>query len=147
MIVIFAILHWRIFFVCIDQKLLSTRQRKCLFPLIVYGDGNQTRDFIFVQDIAKANVQAVVRKGGVYNLSSGTPISLKMLIAELERVGGHLPIKYEIARMGDIRESSLSNEKAKKLLGWEPVTGFSSGIRETIEYYEDKAGGRKWGSS
>lgn len=106
--------------------------------LTVYGDGSQTRDFIFVRDIAKANIQAAQYSGSeTFNISTNQPISLNNFIVELQKSTNHLlEIDYKSARTGDIKDSYLSYELAKHLLEWEPLTSFESGIKETIAYYQ-----------
>jgi len=106
--------------------------------LTVYGDGNQTRDFIFVRDVAKANIQAVeYAENETFNISTNQPTSLNDLIVELQKASSQpLEINYTDPRPGDIRNSYLSYERAKKSLKWEPQTSFESGMKETIAYYQ-----------
>jgi UDP-glucose 4-epimerase len=102
-------------------------------PLTVYGEGSQTRDFIFVRDVAKANLQAVsFGDNKTFNISTGKPISLNRLIEHLKNITQTpIEIKYEPARLGDIKESFLSNDLAKKLLNWEPKACLEAGLEET----------------
>lgn len=105
--------------------------------LTVYGDGSQTRDFIFVRDIAKANIQAISYAGnGTFNISTNQPIALNELISELQKSSQHpLDVRYEDQRTGDIKDSHLSFKEAKHILKWEPQISFEAGLKETIEYY------------
>ncbi len=108
-------------------------------PLTVFGDGSQTRDFIFVRDIAKANIQAITHgENEIFNISTNHPVSLNDLITELQKSSKYpLEIRYVDQRTGDIKDSHLSYERAKHLLRWEPQTSFESGIKETIDYYRN----------
>lgn len=106
--------------------------------LTVYGDGSQTRDFVFVRDIARANVQAVTYVGNeTFNIGTNQPVSLNVLIAVLQQsLSQPLEITYADPRPGDIKDSYLSYERARELLGWEPQTSFVKGINETVAYYK-----------
>ncbi|WP_391209898.1 NAD-dependent epimerase/dehydratase family protein [Psychrobacillus sp. L4] len=104
---------------------------------IIY-DGNQTRDFIYVKDIATACVQAIMSEHtGVYNISSGVEISIQRLYEEIaELIGLKREPIYESLRDGEIQRSVLSNEKAIASLGWNPSYSFVQGLTETIQYYK-----------
>ncbi|MBW9234281.1 NAD-dependent epimerase/dehydratase family protein, partial [Leptospira santarosai] len=105
--------------------------------ITVYGDGSQTRDFIFVKDVAKANIQAVAFSGsGAFNISTNHPVSLNELLVILqESFDQPLDITYTDSRVGDIKDSSLSFNKAREFLQWEPSTRFDIGLKETVSYY------------
>ena len=107
-------------------------------PLEVFGDGAQTRDFVFVRDVAKANIKAALYSGnGIFNIGTGQAVSVNDLIEELQKtVSEPIEVSYTGQRAGDIKDSYLSCERAKKLLGWNPETSFGSGIQETIGYYQ-----------
>lgn len=108
--------------------------------ITVTGDGSQTRDFIFVLDVAKANIQAVAYdESGTFNISTNQAISLNDLLGVLQKSSSHpLEISYAKPRVGDIYESYLSYDKARQLLGWEPQTSFEYGIKETLAYYQNE---------
>ncbi len=105
--------------------------------LVIYGDGEQTRDFIHVNDVAEAVIKALSLGGEavneVINLGSGVETSInelaKIVINEL-RVKAH--IKYEAPRPGDIRRSVASIRKAREFLGWTPRIDLRKGIKELI---------------
>lgn len=110
-------------------------------PLIVHGDGEQTRDFVFVKDVAQANL-AAINKGDqqIVNISTATPTSINQLIQLMQSLHDHdLSLLHEKARQGDIRHSRLNNKKAKKVLEWEPRTTIAEGIKETYEYVMKEA--------
>lgn len=105
----------------------------------VYGDGLQTRDFIFVKDVAKANIAALTRGNNeVINISTQKEWNLVEMIEELSLIFKHevSPI-YQSERKGDIKNCVLSNSRAKTILKWSPEYPFASGLRETVEYYQE----------
>ena len=106
-------------------------QKKANEPLTIYGDGEQTRDFVYVNDVAEANFLAAfnpdISRGEVINIGSGINYSINK-IADI--VGGKRI--YAEERKGDIRHSLADIEKARKLLGWEPKTLLEEGIKKLI---------------
>ncbi len=107
---------------------------------IIYGDGEQTRDFIYVEDVATANVAALSRGDGeVLNISTGKPTSVNELLRVMNELNGtDIPPLYHSARPGDIRHSYLSNDKARQVLGWRPIVSLRDGLKKTLDYYRDK---------
>ena len=106
---------------------------------VIYGDGNQYRDFIFVRDVVKANLLAAngnEAKGKTFNIGTGRYIRVNELWEKISRLVDHnIEPKYEPARPGDIRESVANIDQAKKALGFEPDYSFEKGLKETFEYY------------
>ncbi|HMZ81417.1 MAG TPA: SDR family oxidoreductase [Acidobacteriota bacterium] len=106
---------------------------------VIFGDGEQSRDFCFVKNVVHANLLAMdcpERLGGeVMNIGCGGRITLNELVAILNRIFGtdHTPI-YESTRAGDVRHSLASIAKAKALIGYEPLVQVEEGLRRTIEY-------------
>ena len=105
-------------------------------PVEIHGDGEQTRDLVYVRDVARANVLALERGGGErINVSCGTETSVKELVRSLGRlVGRDLVVRHGPPRAGDIRRSVLANEKAVRLLGWRPEVTLESGLKEVLAY-------------
>jgi UDP-glucose 4-epimerase len=103
-------------------------------PLTICGDGKQTRDFIYVDDVIKANILAMkskkVGKGEIINISSGKSYSINY-IAKL--IGGKKV--YLSARKGEIKHALGDNSLAKKLLGWKPTISLEEGIEKLLYYY------------
>lgn len=99
-------------------------------PVLVYGDGEQTRDFINVQDVVEANIKAMIfGSGEVFNISTGKSTSINNLIKTIERTfSKNIKIGYQASRSGDIKDSLLSNNKACQYLFWTPVVGLEEGI-------------------
>ncbi len=108
---------------------------------VIYGDGHQTRDFVFVYDVAEATVKALLesRYVGAINIGSGVEVSILDLLKTIERILGYeIPPRFEPPRKGDVRRSCANIAKAKKVLGWSPKHGLEEGLRITIEYYKKR---------
>ncbi|MGM7700936.1 NAD-dependent epimerase/dehydratase family protein [Pseudalkalibacillus sp. Hm43] len=110
---------------------------------IIYGDGSQTRDFVHVKDVARANLLALQSKTNeTMNISSNQCIPINEL---LRKITGNLHSviqpDYQAYRPGDILFSQLNNDKARKLLNWEPVRTLDEGIEEMIEQIRMDGGG------
>lgn len=104
---------------------------------VIFGDGTQTRDFIYVEDIALANLAAIHSGDGeIVNISINQPTSLIELLKMMNEICGTSinPIHTE-AKQGDIKTSYLINSKAKQILSWEPIYSLHEGLRLTMEYY------------
>lgn len=106
-------------------------------PLVIYGDGNQYRNFIYVEDLAHGNVAALkeVARNQTYNLEGLRPVSIKEIAETVESVVGNVKIEYKEARPGDYKAKIVSAEKAKEELGWEPKVDLEEGIRRYTEWY------------
>jgi UDP-glucose 4-epimerase len=108
-------------------------------PVVIYGDGEQERDFVFVKDVAAANVLALGNQDGgyVYNLGAGEPTSVNQIFAALKQVTGYqLDPVYGPARLGETRRIYLDASKARSQLGWKPATSLIDGMAQTVEYYK-----------
>ncbi|MET3576615.1 NAD-dependent epimerase/dehydratase family protein [Bhargavaea ullalensis] len=98
-------------------------------PITVYGDGRQTRDFVYVGDVAEAMYRGIMdHLSGVYNLSGNTETTIRELIGMMAGNSPEVPIVYETERTGDIRQSRLDHRKLKKALGWVPSTSLEDGL-------------------
>ncbi len=106
--------------------------------ITIFGDGEQTRDFVYAGDIASGICAALVTKNvnTAYNLSTQTETSLRELVSILSRVVGRniIPL-YGKERPGDIRRSMLANGKAFRGLDWRPVVSLEDGLRRTVGYF------------
>jgi UDP-glucose 4-epimerase len=103
---------------------------------IINGDGKQTRDYIYVDDVVAANILALenFQKSGIYNVGTGREIDVNYLFNEINRhFGGKFEEEHGPAKQGEQRTSCLSFEKIKNVLGWEPKINFEEGIKKTIE--------------
>jgi UDP-glucose 4-epimerase len=106
----------------------------------IYGDGEQTRDFIYVGDVARANLAAITKGSGeICNVSWGREIPINTLYSIAKaKAGVDVEPQYFPPRQGDIRRSCLSNKKIREVLEWEPVVGLEEGIDRTIQARVDK---------
>jgi UDP-glucose 4-epimerase len=106
-------------------------------PLVIYGDGSQTRDFVNVRDVVEAVLASMKSgdvEGEVFNVGSGKPTSINELAKTiLELAGVDLEIRYEKLRAGDIKDSYADISKAKKFLGYEPKVSLRDGLRVLLE--------------
>lgn len=105
---------------------------------IIHGDGTQTRDFVFVKNIAEANIQVAKSDvTGVYNIAHGSTINIKELLEKIcEMMGYDFNPKYENARYGDIKNSVADISKAEKDFGYVNEHDFDNELKETIKFYE-----------
>ena len=108
-------------------------------PPIIFGDGEQTRDFTFVSNVVDANWKAATEKNGageIFNIGCGGRTSLNQLVRALCQILRQdvKPI-YEAARVGDVKHSLADIGKAKRLLGYEPSVSLKEGLRRVLEWY------------
>lgn len=104
-------------------------------PCIVNGDGEQTRDYVYVEDVADAVARALERPGakGVVNISTGRETSVNTIYGLLARAAGvGRPAQHGPARPGEQRRSVLDNRRARALLGWEPRVALEDGLARTV---------------
>ncbi len=105
----------------------------------IFGDGEQSRDFTFVEDVAQLNLKAARAKsvsGRVYNGGNGGRITLNEAWALLQRFEGvQIPAKYGPPRPGDVRHSQADTTAAVRDLGHDPQFSFEAGMRRTLEWY------------
>lgn len=112
--------------------------------LTVFGDGLQTRDYVFAGDVARANLAAATallpppRQVDVraFNIGTGRETSVLDLAGTLQKAAGtSVPVQNAPARPGELPRSAVSNEKAMKTLGWRPEVNLEDGLRMTYEYF------------
>jgi nucleoside-diphosphate-sugar epimerase len=106
---------------------------------IIFGDGEQTRDFVYVQDVVSANMLALTKKnpvGDVFNIATGSETSINKLVQALQEVTGKRNLKpvYKEAKPGEIRRSYASIEKARGILGYEPAFTVEKGLEKLVEW-------------
>jgi UDP-glucose 4-epimerase len=107
-------------------------------PVTINGDGEQTRDYVFVGECAYANYLAVTveHTSGIYNIGWGRPTSVNQIFTNLAAITGYnLPANYGPAKVGETRHIYLDATKAGKELGWKPSKTLEEGLRETVEYF------------
>ena len=112
-------------------------------PPVIFGDGEQSRDFTYVEDVVRANVLAMdapSASGRVYNVARGERITLNELIAMLrELTGSSVDAIYDGPRAGEVRHSLADISAARRDLGYEPLVPLREGLRRTVEHLVDAA--------
>ncbi len=109
--------------------------------LFIYGDGNQTRDFIFAKDLAKVIIKTVEKKGiggEIFQLGTGVETSVNQLVEYIrEIVRESINVEYKQERKGEIKRNYTSIEKAREILDFEPEFDLKKGIKLTYEWFKD----------
>lgn len=109
-------------------------------PLRINGDGNQKRDYIFLDDATEAMVAVKEKRSSsdIVNIASGESISLLDVVGKISEISGkQLPYEVTNVTPNEIRDMYVSNEKLKSVYGYEPKTSIESGLRRTIERYQE----------
>jgi nucleoside-diphosphate-sugar epimerase len=106
---------------------------------VIFGDGEQTRDFTYVENAVQANLLACEApnvSGKVFNIGTGARFSLNQTVELLSKISGkQLQVKYDPPRDGDIRDSLADITLARQFLGYHPQVGFEEGLGRTFEWY------------
>jgi nucleoside-diphosphate-sugar epimerase len=109
-------------------------------PPVIYGDGEQSRDFTYVENIVDETLRACEASGAsglVFNGGTGARITLNQVLKMLERITGKIiQAKYDGPRNGDIRDSQADVSLARKILGYEPRVLFEEGLKRTWDWYK-----------
>ena len=105
--------------------------------IVIYGDGEQTRDFIYVDDVVEANILGMQSQfNGIYNVSTGIPSSINLLVDEFRSISHKdIDIVYEKPRLGDIRDSVLATEKSERDLLFRAKYNLHDGLVKTYTYF------------
>ncbi|QJD85251.1 NAD-dependent epimerase/dehydratase family protein [Cohnella herbarum] len=108
-------------------------------PIVIFGDGEHTRDFVYVKDIVAANLAAISEgRNQIYNVSCNRQTSINQLLRLICKLTGRsFEPMYSPARKGEIIHSCLNNTKAVLELGWKPQYDLEHGLQETINYYRE----------
>ncbi len=111
---------------------------------VIYGDGEQSRDFTYIDNIVDETLRACEAKGAsgmVFNGGTGARITLNDVVKLLEKITGRrIEAKYDLPRAGDIRDSQADVSLAHKVLGYEPLVHFEEGLRRTWDWYKSNYG-------
>ncbi len=104
----------------------------------IFGDGYNIRDYVYVKDLARANLLALdYPKIDAFNIGTGVETTTNGLFEMLAKTTGYTkPAKHTVARLGDLKKSVLDPSRAKKFLKWEPQYNLKKGLEETAEYYK-----------
>jgi nucleoside-diphosphate-sugar epimerase len=108
---------------------------------VIYGDGEQSRDFTFIENVVNANIRAAQTTKGigeVMNAANGERITLNQLLAVLKKITDKPDVnaEYREARAGDVKHSQADNTLAREYLGYEKIVGLEEGLRRTIDWWK-----------
>src|SRR4051794_8358924 len=113
-------------------------------PATVFGDGDQSRDFTYVEDVVEATVLAMDCEraaGQVFNVASGRSVSVNRLLEEIRALTGRdLPVRHVAARRGDVRHTEADISRARDVLGYRPRFERDDGLERTIEHFGEQPG-------
>jgi UDP-glucose 4-epimerase len=109
-------------------------------PPVIFGDGEQTRDFTFVKDVVAANILAMESDAqGVFNIACGRRTSLNELADRITAISGmNLRPIYDAPRPGDIRDSLADISAARERLGYRPKFDLQTGLQETVRWFSER---------
>jgi UDP-glucose 4-epimerase len=107
---------------------------------VIHGDGRQTRDYVFVRDVAAANRAALAYDGvGAFNVGTGVETDVNTLFGHLNRLtGAGVPERHGPGKTGEQRRSVLSYARTQAKLGWQPRTALADGLAETVAWFRDR---------
>jgi nucleoside-diphosphate-sugar epimerase len=108
---------------------------------VIYGDGEQSRDFTYVANVVDANIRAAQSSAGIgqtLNVANGEKITLNQLFDALKKITGMVDVQAEYlpARTGDVRDSQADNKRAIDWLGYRELVGLEEGLRKTIDWWK-----------
>ena len=111
-------------------------------PPVIYGDGEQTRDFVYVSNVVEANILATAAKNGpgeVFNIACAESTTINALVQQINAaLATDIKAVYREARPGDIRYSLADLSKARQMLKYQPAEDFSEGLKKTIAWYRER---------
>jgi UDP-glucose 4-epimerase len=111
-------------------------------PITIFGDGEQTRDFVNVRDVVQANLRAGASRGvsGAFNIASGSKVTINWLANKIKQIGEFdAPIQYGPQRPGDVRHSLANVSPANRAFGFQPSVDFEQGLQEYIAWAKQEA--------
>jgi UDP-glucose 4-epimerase len=107
---------------------------------VIYGDGQQSRDFVYIENVVDANMKAAAipaAAGGTFNVGTGRSVSLLVVLEHLQRaLGTNIAPKMEPARIGDVRDSLADISQAEQILGYSPRVNLEEGLSRTAAFYQ-----------
>ncbi len=110
-------------------------------PLTVAGKGDQYRNFIYIEDLARAHLLCMDDKGRneIFNLEGAEPVTVLDVAETIKKLlGGEVKIEFTPARPGDYKGKEVSREKAERVLGWKTTTSFEAGMARTVPWFKER---------
>jgi UDP-glucose 4-epimerase len=110
-------------------------------PVTVFGDGEQTRDFVNVRDVVRANIGAGLARGvsGPFNIASATSVSINRLLQHIEQaIGVRARVEHQPPRLGDVRDSLADITSAERAFGYKPAVGLEEGLAEYVRWAREE---------
>ncbi len=107
----------------------------------IYGDGNQMRDFTYIDDVVEANILSLFKDSiseSIFNIASGEPQSINQLLKVLQEITAkNIDPVYLDKRPGDVEKTHADIERAKKALAWQPKVSFCEGLKKTVDWFKE----------
>ncbi len=111
-------------------------------PAVIFGDGQQERDFVYVEDVARANVLAAQRGSGIYNIGTGARTNINQVFHLLAEAAGSMqPEMHAAAKPGEVRISCINPAKAARELGWQSSVDVREGLVRTVGFFRAQLAG------
>ncbi len=105
----------------------------------IYGDGSQTRDFVYCEDVAEANTRALHSPGGIFNIGTSKETSVNEIVEHLQEISGNNPEKIHLPqREEEVKRISLDTRLARSYLNWQPKTCIRDGLAKTWIWYKNR---------
>ena len=108
---------------------------------VIYGDGEQSRDFTYIANVVDANIKAaqtLLGLGEIVNVANGERVSLNILLEVIKKIAGQTGIRanYQPERKGDVKHSQADNSRAKEWIGYQKLVGLEEGLQRTIDWWK-----------
>lgn len=105
--------------------------------VVINGDGKNTRDYIYVDDLVQAQLLAMDKSvSGVFHIGNGQEVNVNAIFQKLNRlIGGKMKEVHGPAKLGEVRRSALDARRARRVLGWRPGVSLDEGLRRTVEWF------------
>lgn len=109
-------------------------------PVTIFGTGKQTRDFVYVEDVVRANLLAMQKNVvGIFNIGTGKETDVNTIAKKLQKIThAELPIRHAPAASGDLTRSALDARLAREKLGWVPLVKLDEGLEKTVKWFSNK---------
>lgn len=109
-------------------------------PVLIFGDGKQLRDYVYVKDVVRANIHALKNgKSGIFNIGTGGAASVNKLFSSLAGLTGYnKKAVYKPPRPGELQRSVLNINRSSRILAWQPKTSLGQGLEQTVNFFRTR---------